>query len=134
MIDSSKIIDVSINVIGKDLNPQHVTDITQCLPTSVRICGGKIYPSRNILAKNGLWCLTASAEGGINVKIDELLKKLSYRCSLKNIEGVESAFIDIFISYTSMSELNYSPVLELGCDQIKAIASLGLDIRTTVSV
>jgi hypothetical protein len=139
MINKGKImkkpeIDVAIYLRGITLRPEHVTQMLGVQPTRYQTKGGYIFDSKKGIAKIGYWAIYAQTDSiDIFERINELLKKIGIQSTpLDKIEGVEEAYLDIFVAKTEVTDGR--PVeFKISKEQLSDLARLGLSIEISAA-
>lgn len=134
MINKPPLLSVTIYLRGQQLIPEHVSAVLGINPSDSQKKGELHITSTNhhVIRKIGLWSLAAQNESNdVTEQIEELMKKIGQSSvPLNKIEGVDEAYIDIFIAINSNNE---TVEFELGEILLKEIARLGLLVRTTLT-
>lgn len=92
-----------------------------------------MFGSKKAIAKIGVWALMAQTESlSVTDHIDELLEKIATpQISLDQIEGVEEAYLDIFIAKDNAERTTAEFMLDK--HYIRKLGHLGLSVQFTVS-
>jgi hypothetical protein len=128
-------IDVSIYLRGDELQPEHVSQVLGVQPTQFQTKGGPTSHSTKVIAKIGVWALYAQTDSiEISDHIDELLKMIGNPITpLDEIDGVEEAYLDVFISSSDENDARKTVEFVISKDQLKELVRLGLCGHFTVS-
>jgi hypothetical protein len=124
---------VAIYLRGERLQPERVSQVLSVQPSKSQKTGGLCYESRNVTAKIGIWALIAQTDSAIvSDHIDELLKKIgSPPRPLDEIDGVEEAYLDVFVGVEDENAMTVE--FAIPKSQLKAVVGLGLCGHFTVS-
>lgn len=131
------LIDVSLYLRGENLDPDVVSRTTGISPSSSQRKGEVKRASTELeyVTQMGVWELT-SESNSLNLceHISELMGKVRKSPeTFLSIEGVEEAFIDIFISTHDSGE-GATYELELSSDNILALSQLNIPVHLTFAV
>jgi hypothetical protein len=94
-------IDVSIFLRGDELDPESISNKLGIIPSSSQYANEKRITSRNqeYVTKIGVWELAAESRSFIlSDHINELTAKLKKANFHRHIEGVQEAYVDVFIA------------------------------------
>jgi len=129
----TSLIIVAIYLRGERLQPEHISQMLSLQPSKSQKTGRLCYESKNVIAKIGIWALIAQTDSAIvSDHIDELLKKIgNLPTPLDEFEGVEEAYLDIFIGAEGDSAKTVEFVIPKS--QLKEVVRLGLYAHITVS-
>lgn len=133
-VNGRPVISVTIYLKGSALDPARVTQVLGREPSRAQKKGEFQAESTRFIAKFGMWALELSSETRPALElIDDLLRQLGNpTVSLREIEGVEHAELDVFAARDEAGDAG--PVLQLilGNDQMTRLHQLGLSLSITV--
>jgi hypothetical protein len=130
---NSRTIGVWLVFRGRDLDPEYISEKLNLTPSRKHTRGLAKQKSPNVIAKTGLWVFESSAQADtVGSRIDEMLEKLrDLDKDVRSINGVEEAFIDVFIAESDCEENRVTTSSYIDAAQINEIARLGLGIKFT---
>lgn len=126
---------IAIYLRGERLRPDNISHLLGLQSSRSQERGGFCSGSKTAVAKIGVWTLIAQAESrSIVDHVDELLKKVgSPTTPLDQIDGVDEAYLDIFIT-PDYEHREREPVEGmLTREHLTALDRLGLCLQFTVS-
>ncbi|UTY59410.1 hypothetical protein [Massilia sp. erpn] len=135
MNSSDMKVDVAIYLRGEQLDPGYISSVLKLTPSKSKMRGEKSFTSsgKEIIAQMGIWAVYAQKNTGLlSDMIEELTEKITvFRGKLNSLQGVENAYVDIFMATDSNEngEGNFS--FELASKNIIELASLGLVLKFT---
>jgi hypothetical protein len=121
---------------GKDLDPAYVSSILGVDPTSSQHRGEQHLTStkKEFVTKIGIWALIEESDS-VNVSgfVEEIDSKLgAFGSSLSKIDGVEEAYIDVFVAMSG-DRGGATCELDFSSENVKVLNRFGLPIRVTVT-
>ena len=137
MKTASYMIDVSIFLRGDELDPKSISNKLGVTPSSSQYANEKRISSSNqeYVTKIGVWELAAESRSFIlSDHINELTAKLKSANYLRHIEGVQEAYVDVFIASDADEDGEGTFEFELSEENIAALAQIGLPIRFTAAL
>jgi hypothetical protein len=124
---------VTVYLHGHELDPAAITALVGVQPTKSWSKGHrhKTSSGKEIIRKEGLWTLASvSTSQLLKTHLTDLKGAFGHwRKSLMELPGVESAYLDIYVSARTKT---ISTHLEF--DDLKFICDLGLELEFTTSV
>lgn len=135
MKSGEPLIIVALYLRGDRLQPDKVSELLKVQPSEEQRKGALIAGSETAVAKIGLWALLAQTESrSIAEQVDELLGKLiAPRTRLDQIDGVDEAYLDIFVAPDYSHAKRKTMESMLTRKQIADLDRLGVDVHITVS-
>lgn len=137
--DDCKII-VGLYLRGDDLDPMIVSKRLGIIPSRSQYRGEEKATStkKKYIAKIGLWALIEESDTSdpsrLSVHINHLTSKVNIgESTIYGIDGVQEAYIDVFIAKNSDEDGEGTCEFELSKENITALQTSGLPIRFTVS-
>lgn len=127
------VLDLWLIFRGDDLNPELISRTLGLVPTKTAVRGSPKPHFPRAIAKTGLWKLQLKSKiHSLPKMIEEITRKIQERCSdLRQIDGVEEMFIDIFSSKTDDDGNHISVTTVISNDQLLRLSKLGLAIHFT---
>lgn len=129
---------VAVYLRGDLLKPESVSQVLGVKPSRFQEKGELRITStnRSFHTKVGLWGLISQSDSSaISDHIDELVSKLGNPViPLKEIDGVQEAYLDIFMAIASDDEAEKTVDFELSSEQMEKLNRLGLPVRVTITV
>lgn len=131
------VIEVSLYLRGDNLDPNIVSKELGITPTSSHVKGEKRITStkREYVAKIGVWALTVDSESrALSDHISLLASKIKVDGTLmRSIEGVQEAYIDIFIATDADEGGGGTFEFEMSQENISTLGRLNLPVRYEVT-
>jgi len=129
------LIDVAIYLRGDDLRPDEVSRVLGITPSRCQRKGELSGESKSVVAKIGLWSISAQTESRvISDHLDELFSRLQHvNIKLPEIPGVTDAYLDIFVAPERQPSISGTAEIKLTRGQIDELSRLGLSLETTVA-
>jgi hypothetical protein len=122
---------VAVYLRGGQLQPMHVSEVLGIKPSRFQVKGGLKFGSKDVIAKIGVWALIAQTNSPILADhLDELFGKIGDPIPLDKIEGVEEAYLDIFMAPDAENQTVESKISK---SDLQKINRLGLDIQLTIT-
>ena len=138
MMEPDYLFDVAIYLRGDDLDPDHVSTVLGIAPSKSQSKGQKKVTSTNqvVVAKIGLWALVAETKSSdLPVLIQELALKIGdHGPVLTGIDGVEEAYVDVFVATHVDDDGGGTCEFQLSQENVRALDRLGMPVRFTVAV
>ncbi len=138
MTEEAMKLDIAIYLRGDELEPSSVTTLLGVQPTRAQYKGQKSVTSTNreVIAKTGMWVLAATTTSAdLSELISELAEKVGAKgSSLKEIAGVQDAYVDVFIAVDAEEDGGGNCEFQLASQDIVTLETLGLPIRFSVAV
>ncbi len=128
---------VALYLRGDDLDPDSLTTKFGVNPTRQQRKGDKNVTSTNreYVAKTGMWGLVADSDSDvISEHITQLMSILSVdRDVIGRLDGIQDAYIDIFVAVTSDEDGESTYAFELSKENLTALERIGLPVHLTVT-
>lgn len=123
---------ISIYLRGNQLEPDYISNILGIQPSESQKKGELRPCSKQVIAKIGVWSLVAQTDSrAIHDHIDELLGVIgTVQARLNQIDGVEDAYLDIFIALDD--EGTRTAECRLSEKHLEELSRLGLCVHFTV--
>ncbi len=132
------VIEVSLYLRGDNLDPNIVSKKLGITPTTSHVKGGKRITSTNreYVAKIGLWAISVDSESReLSDHVSLLVSKIKVDGTLmRSIEGVQEAYIDVFIAKDADEDGGGTFEFEMSQENISALGRLNLPIRYEVAL
>jgi hypothetical protein len=132
---------VSICLRGDKLDPDLITNILGVKPSRSQYRGEKrVTPQgREYTKKNGAWTISIDSNTTDPIILCDDINKLTSTfgippTSLHNLEGVEDAYIDVFIAADPDEDGGGSCAFQFNEQNVTALSKLGLPIHFTIEV
>lgn len=129
---------VSIYLLGDELNPDSVTVLLGVEPNESHRKGKRWTTSTNkeVIERTGIWVVSAKTTsndlhrvlGDVTSKIDENAPLL------KELAGVDEAYLDVFIAIDADTDGGGTCEFELSPQDLAELGRLELPVRFTVTV
>jgi hypothetical protein len=133
----NELISVALYLRGDNLDPEIVSKKLGIEPSDSQYKGEKKVTStgHEYVTKNGLWALIAESDSiNLNDLIGQVTTKVkSDDVMLHSIEGVQEAYLDVFIAGDTDVDGDGTAKFELNKDNIAEIERLGLPVSFTVT-
>jgi hypothetical protein len=138
MTEKDRNIIVAIYLRGDKLDPEFISETIDIIPSRSQYNGQKNITSTNreFSSKIGMWALIAdTASFDVDDHINRLLLQIG-KCgnTLRNINGVDDAYVDIFIAAKADKHGDLTCNFELREATIMALAKLELPVHFTVGI
>lgn len=127
---------VALYVLGEALDPELVTRYLGVEPTKTQKKGQEFITSsgREFAAKNGLWSLVIQSESAsLDRHLTALLSGLGGRKGIDSIQGVEEAYVDVFVALASDKDGEAKCALSVEPVTLDGLAKLGLPLRISMT-
>ncbi len=125
--------DVSLYLRGDSLDPQVISAALGVPATLGQKLGDSLSSKSNARARNGAWVLKAQSNSiHLRDHLDEMFGLLKqFNRSLRTLEGVEYAFLDVFMA--TEDESGQTMAICLNEERVLELARLGLALEVTLS-
>lgn len=138
MIEKDYKIIVALYLRGDNLDPEVISNTIGIIPTESQYKGQKNITSTNreFYSKIGMWALVAdSVSYNVADHINWLVSQIG-KCgnTLRSINGVDEAYVDIFIAAKADEDGEGACNFELDAEMFAALAKLELPVRFSVEV
>ena len=135
MKKKKQFISIAIYLRGDGLNPDHVSQVLSVQPSRFQKKDEFKHGSTRFIAKIGVWTLKVKSDSrSISELVDELFQKLGDPpVRLGEIEGVEDAYLDIFVPLSQRGKIDETLEFALTKSQIEKLSQLGLSACFTVT-
>jgi hypothetical protein len=135
MTNKNQFISVAISLRGYELNPDHVSQVLGIQPSRAQKNGEFKPGSTKFIAKIGLWAISSKSNSrSISKVVGELFKKIGNPPTrLDEIEGVEDAYLDVFVPLSHRGKVDKTLEFVLTKRQISKLSQLGLSTFFTIS-
>ena len=133
--DDPKLI-VALYLRGEHLDPELATRAIGVQPSRTQKKGERQVTStgHEVAVKLGLWALVVEFEPpSLDAHLGRLAASLPRGGGLASIDGVEDAYIDIFVALVSNSEGDAKCELSISSKVLETLAGLGLPIRISMT-
>lgn len=126
---------VTVYLPGDQLRPDLISRALSLQPSTSQTKGEIFSESKMALAQIGLWALTAQTQSfSIADHVDELLGKIGVPATpLNELEGVEEAYPDIFVTLDHECTERIASEGMLTNESLRRLQDLGLGMQFTVS-
>lgn len=130
--------EVTLYLVGTDLDPAHVSTVLGIEPSKSQIRGERKITStkREFTTQTGLWALVVRREStDLSALLDELVSRLpALRPELTDITGVDDAYVDVFGAVDADSDGGGTCEFELSARCINTLRDLTVPARFTIAV
>ena len=129
-------VQVSLNLLGTDLDPDHVTKQLGLQPTDMFRRGDKkaYRTGRVSVRKEGYWSYVVRGTE-LDPVVGEFVSALGERRQIiESLPHVEKASIEIYVLKPAYVESDAYHVVELTAAQLRALADYGVPFRTAVLI
>jgi hypothetical protein len=130
--------EVAIYLRGPDLDPVHVSNVLGIGPSRSQFRGEKRLSAAKIesVAKIGLWALVNDGDARtVEQAISQVVSKIPKDApSLLDIDGVDEAYIDVFIAVDADTDGGGSCGFVLSPEQVKLLSSINLPVQFNIGV
>jgi hypothetical protein len=135
MKKKKQFVSVAIYLRGDELSPDHVSKLLGVQPSRCQKKGEFKLGSTRFIAKIGVWTLGARSNSrSISELVEELFQKIGNPpVRLDGIEGVEDAYLDIFVPLSQRGKMDETLEFALTKSQIAKLGQLGLSACFTVT-
>ncbi|WP_131177821.1 hypothetical protein [Phytopseudomonas dryadis] len=135
-MNKSKCIRLSLRLWGEKINHELITNTLGLKPSHFyergyvkKLSSGKTTTPKDL----GIWVYERNIESAFEHELDSLLCSLAGK-SLKSIEGVQIAILDIYLGLSDEnSSLSDSYECRIHNSSLLRLGDLGVDVRITVS-
>jgi hypothetical protein len=138
MMNKNTLIEIALYLRGSTLDPHYVSGILGVEPTRSQLCGESRTSSSGVdyCTRIGMWVLSSKSDSGTieEAIVDFLLKIPSDVPSFLGLDGVDDAYVDIFIAVDANEDGGGSCEFQLGADKIVGLNRLDVPVRFTVAV
>jgi hypothetical protein len=138
MMKQDCILDIAICLRGDALDPVHVSSVLGLEPSKSQSKGEKRITRTNhqYITKMGTWILTVKDKSkDVSVLIKELTEKFNdTKPRFLDINGVEEAYLDVFMAATADDEGGGTCEFQLSQENVHALEKMALPVRFTVAV
>jgi hypothetical protein len=137
MTTSDKKVIASLYLKGHALDPAEVTQALRVRPTASHTRGELHQTSsgREFVTKTGLWSLVVDRDQAeVSDVLEALLAFLGKQSVLVNLPGVQEAYFDVFVAYSSDEDGEGTCAMDISPAQLNALSHYGLPVRFTVSM
>jgi hypothetical protein len=126
---------IAIYLRGDQLKPDHISEVLGLQPSRCQKKGELRAGSKTVISKIGVWTLIAQTDSpSITDHIDELLRTLrAPPMPLDQIDGVEEAYLDIFVALEQEHDQQETVEVMLSKTYTQALNRLGLGLQFTVA-
>lgn len=136
MTESNELIISAIYLKGDNLVPKYISSVIGLIPDRCQQKGGAHFSGGHAIAKVGMWALFSKSHSEeIIDHVESLLESFtSQSIVLRNIEGVEEAYLDIFVGSDLEENEHKSLKMVFGNNTLSRLSKLGLEVRISISV
>jgi hypothetical protein len=138
MMNKSTWIEIALYLRGNALDPNYISGILRVEPTRSQLGGENRTSSSGVdyITRIGLWVLSVRSDSATieETIVDFLLKIPSDVPSFSGLDGVEEAYVDIFIAVDANDDGGGSCEFQLPPDKIVGLNRLNVPVRFTVTV
>ncbi|HTS18732.1 MAG TPA: DUF4279 domain-containing protein [Verrucomicrobiae bacterium] len=133
--EKAQFVSVAIYLRGYGLNPEHVSQVLSVRPSRSQKKGGFRHGSTKYTAKIGVWTLNIKSKShSISELVGTLLQTIGNPpARLDEIEGVEEAYLDVFVPLSQHGKIERTLEFALTRSQIEKLTQLGLSACFTIS-
>ena len=130
---------VALYFNGKDLDPAFVTKALETTPSKSFRRGEEFIGDttrKSYKRRQGLWSIESTTDSrDLFDHLNEVMSKIDFDAnSIRRIEGVDDAYIDVFMARLSEEDGGGTCEFELNSDQVLALQKLGLPVYFTIAV